>query len=867
MANRLYFISTGSDATSTARAYDFDGVRQPDDDITIGAGFWQGGLASDTRIYFISNGTNTAVAYDFDGNRQSGDDISLVSNSWQGAVASDDRLYIVSDSTDGAFAYDFDGVRQSGDDITLGVGSWIATARSDDKLFFVNNTLNTALAYDLDGNRLPASNDISLPTGTWRGGLRSDTRIYFVSGSQAIAYDYSGTRQSDDDIELGTGRWHGGAATFEDETEPNNAPVFADASYTFADVAIAVGEIVGTVAATDADSDTLSYTLTGTDNSNFAIDANGQITVATELTNSQVYSFNVVADDGTDTTSVGVSATAIADTTPALSFGSETIDNQAWVVGTDATVTLPEATGGTGTIVYTLTPALPSGKTFTAGTRVLDGNPTARFTSATFTYTATAGTESVTLTFTIVVTAPAITFASNIANQAWVVGTLVSVTLPTASGGVGTFTYSLTGTLPTGATFTAGTRVLAATPTGRFTSVTFTYTATDSEGITQTQTFTIVVTAVAITIPSITNKTWTVGTAVSFTLPEASGGVGAFTYSLSPTLPAGVSRTVRAVTGNPTTAIVIATYTYTAEDSEGITQTRTFTIVVNAAAVPIVFGDTVDAQIWDVDVAITTLTLPTATGGDGAFTYALTPTLPMGIARLNFDVDGTPTEVFAQAFFSWVATDGNGDTKTLQFTVRVRGVVTERNTNPYTYPNDEIVSLLPSNSTAFERSIEGIARYNVLPIVDGHRENPVINAWNDEKVPFAHIPCMGINLGLEVDTALTELQQRTILKCAWNLHQYAGTPHVILEIIRALGYPGVSIDEGNAAHWANYSIILNQSITIIDGRAMLKLIRDLSPSRSVLVGIDITAGAENWDGTLDFDGAQTFGFIQTSGLV
>ena len=227
-------------------------------------------------------------------------------------------------------------------------------------------------------------------------------------------------------------------------------------------------------------------------------------------------------------------------------FGSETIDNQAWVVGTAVSLTLPEATGGTGTLTYSLSSTLPTGITFTAGTRVLAGTPTGRFTSATFTYTVEdADGTTVDLTFTIVVTAVAISFASNIANQAWVVGTLVSVTLPTASGGVGTFTYSLTGTLPTGATFTAGTRVLAATPTGRFTSVTFTYTATDSEGITQVQTFTIVVTAIAITIPNITNKTWTVGTAVSFTLPEASGGVGAFTYSLSPTLPAGVSRTTR----------------------------------------------------------------------------------------------------------------------------------------------------------------------------------------------------------------------------------------------------------------------------------------------------------------------------------
>ena len=62
------------------------------------------------------------------------------------------------------------------------------------------------------------------------------------------------------------------------------------------------GHCVGTVAATDADNDTLTYSLTGTDASTFAIDANGQITVAAALTHSDTYSFNVVADDGTDTT-------------------------------------------------------------------------------------------------------------------------------------------------------------------------------------------------------------------------------------------------------------------------------------------------------------------------------------------------------------------------------------------------------------------------------------------------------------------------------------------------------------------------------------------------------------------------------------
>ena len=351
---------------------------------------------------------------------------------------------------------------------------------------------------------------------------------------------------------------------------------------------VTVGETTADLswtAPSDNGGDTItSYEVSSDDGTAWADTGDADLTYQiTGLTADTEYDFKVRAVNSEGSGTASATVTDTTDAADALTFGSESIGNQAWEVGTEETITLPEATGGTGAKTYSLSPALPSGKVFAAGTRVLDGNPTARFASDTFTYT-----------------------------------------------------------------------------------------AEDADGTTVELTFTAVVTAIAITIPNITNKTWTVGTAVSFTLPEASGGVGAFTYSLSPTLPAGVNRNVRAVTGNPTTAIVIATYTYTAEDSEGITQTRTFTIVVNAAAVPIVFGDTVDAQIWDVDVAITTLTLPTATGGDGAFTYALTPTLPMGIARLNFDVDGTPTEEFAQAFYSWVATDGNSDTKTLQFTVRVR---------------------------------------------------------------------------------------------------------------------------------------------------------------------------------------------------
>ena len=293
--------------------------------------------------------------------------------------------------------------------------------------------------------------------------------------------------------------------------------------------------------------------------------------------------FTYTATDGnSDTVELTFTIVVTAD---AISFAS-TVANQAWVIGTAVNLTLPTASGGVGSFTYSLTPALPSGVSFTAATRVVSGNPTATATVATYTYTAT-DSESVTwtLTFTVVVTASAITFASTIANQAWTVGTAVNLTLPTASGGAGTFTYSLTPTLPSGATFTASTRVLSGTPTGRFTSATFTYTATDTDSNTKTQTFTIVVTAPAIVFSptSFANQIWVIGTAVDETLPAGSGGVGTLTASLTGTLPTGVTFTAstRALAGTPTADFSVATFTYTMTDAEGVSASITFTILAS----------------------------------------------------------------------------------------------------------------------------------------------------------------------------------------------------------------------------------------------------------------------------------------------
>ena len=175
---------------------------------------------------------------------------------------------------------------------------------------------------------------------------------------------------------------------------------------------------------------------------------------------------------------------------------------------------------------------------------------------------------------------------------------------------------------------------------------------------------------------------------IPLSLPYA-GGRQPVTYRLSPELPTGLMHTPPDPTdrsggllmGTPTEAMPRTSYTLTAEDREGEADSIVFTIEVAPDLMP-TFGDAVvPAQTYAVATAITPLTLPEATGGDGPLTYALTPmTLPQG---LTFDADtrtlsGTPTAVQARTMYTWTAQDQDGDTARLPFTIEVTSSIRSR---------------------------------------------------------------------------------------------------------------------------------------------------------------------------------------------
>ncbi len=257
---------------------------------------------------------------------------------------------------------------------------------------------------------------------------------------------------------------------------------------------------------------------------------------------------------------------------------------------------------------------------------------------------------------------------------------ITTETLPAATNGNGTLTYSLKPALPTGLDFDKNTRVLSGTPTTATSRTIYTYTVTDTDRDTDELTFSITIssdTEPSFSSETIDNKVYINGiTAVMEILPEATGGNAPLTYSLSSGLPAGLDfdKNTRVLSGtpnvgNPSSLPISVTHTYTVTDANGDTADLTFSITTEEDSDPDFSGVTIPARVYTGGE----ITLPAATGGNPPVTYSITPRLPLG---LSFNgntrkISGTPTRASSAATYMYTATDRNGNTDTLDFMLSV----------------------------------------------------------------------------------------------------------------------------------------------------------------------------------------------------
>ena len=257
-------------------------------------------------------------------------------------------------------------------------------------------------------------------------------------------------------------------------------------------------------------------------------------------------------------------------------------------------------------------------------------------------------------------------------NLVYRVGTPVETSLPYAFAAT---SFGVQPKLPDGLSFNTLSAVIAGTPTTAQPRTPYTLTAFDDDDSADLP-FTIEVLEDAMpTFPSgVADQTYRVGSAIdALQLPTATGGDGAIAYALTPALPAGLTLDsgTHLATGTPTRASTRTQYTWTATDEDGDTATLTFTIEVLRDTMPR-FREAATDQTYRVGSAVSTR-LPRATGGDGPLSYALTPTLPAGLAldAGRRAISGTPRNAARRATYAWTATDEDGDTATARFTILV----------------------------------------------------------------------------------------------------------------------------------------------------------------------------------------------------
>ena len=391
----------------------------------------------------------------------------------------------------------------------------------------------------------------------------------------------------------------------------------------------------------------------------------------TPIVTSAASNYTVTVTDANSATATATFSLTVTGSVSAVTAISSTTLTQNHLATTFSPVT---GAGGTGTLTYSVLPALPTGLSFsTAG--VVSGTPTATSPLTAYTVTVTdSNAATATATFNLTVTG-SVSAITSIPGTTLTESRMATAFTPvTGTSGTGTLTYSVLPALPMGLSFsTAG--VVSGTPTVTSAAITYTVTVTDANAATATATFNLTVSGAVSAVTAISSTTLTESRmATAFTPVTGTGGTAALTYSVLPALPAGLSfSTAGVVSGTPTVTSVATIYTVTVTDVNAATATATFSLAVSGSVSAAI---SISSTTLTQDHAATAFTPVTGTGGTGTLTYSVFPALPTGLSFSTAGVvSGTPTVASAATNYTVTVTDANSATATATFSLTISGPV------------------------------------------------------------------------------------------------------------------------------------------------------------------------------------------------
>ena len=390
---------------------------------------------------------------------------------------------------------------------------------------------------------------------------------------------------------------------------------------------------------------------------------------ATGLTPGTTYSTVVAAKNSVGT---GSASAATTFTTP-LGVSTSTSSLSA-TFGTPITSIITSISGAspTGT-TYSISPGLPAGLTLNTSTGVISGTPTAALASTTFTITASAtvsggatstGTTTVTIGVAAILPGAPTTISATPINSS---SASVRVTAPSSNGGSAITKYTIAATPVGGGTTVTQDATSIASPVvliglAASTSYDISVTATNGVGTgpatTMAGTLTTPTPSPTISGISPTTGSGTGGTSVTITGTNLTSGT-TVTLDGNPCLITGTPTTTSITCVTPAGAAGPADVVVTTPDSQQAISLGGFTYFAPLSTTVAISSKTIEAG-----VAVTSFVPVTASGGDGAISYSISPSLP---SALSFNtstgaITGTLAAQSGSAIFTITATDSSSPT-------------------------------------------------------------------------------------------------------------------------------------------------------------------------------------------------------------
>lgn len=395
------------------------------------------------------------------------------------------------------------------------------------------------------------------------------------------------------------------------------------------------------------------------------------------------YTITAANSAGTGTATISIEITVSSLQAPQISYPQATYSFEKDSAITNVTPTL---TGGTPT-AFSISPALPAGLSFSTATGVISGTPTTFSTARNYTVTALngAGSDSALLRIGTFENAPDVSYGSG-AFQ-FVQFQAVSNASPTNVGGAASYSV-VSGSLPTGLSLNQATGEISGTPGGSRLSANgsianLTIRAANSAGFVDVP-ITIQITLATPNV-SYPTRTVTVNSSISSASPTlAADSGGGISYSISPTLPAGmaINTSTGAITGTPTEIPASPNFTVTATNAAG-SSTAPFVLTVNNRTPSFNYSSPLTAN----EGAAFSISPTSVLGAD--ISYSITPALPSGLT-LNTStgaITGTPAAGTEQTATTYSVTGTNSSgslTRTFSLAVTLLPTLT------FSFPNQSL---------------------------------------------------------------------------------------------------------------------------------------------------------------------------------